>query len=66
MFVYPDSRVQFRKLLGTAGFLPDLSVRVGSGFSASEIEFWSYVSDLDEALKDAPTSTQTQYRDERD
>ena len=59
MFVYPDSRVQFRKLLGTTGLLPDLSVRVGSGFNANDIEFWSYVSDLDEALKGAPTSTQT-------
>jgi len=51
LFVYPDSRVQFLKLLGRAGLLPDLAVSIGSDFNASEVEFWSYTSGLTDELK---------------
>ncbi|KXN90026.1 hypothetical protein AN958_05031 [Leucoagaricus sp. SymC.cos] len=48
IFVYPDSRVQFLRLLGKAGLLPDLRINIGSDFNTSEVEFWSYTSDLEE------------------
>lgn len=51
LFIYPDSRVQFVKLLGKVGLLADLGVSIGSDFSTSELEFWSYTSGLDEELK---------------
>ncbi|KAJ3575628.1 hypothetical protein NP233_g963 [Leucocoprinus birnbaumii] len=51
MFVYPDSRAQFLKLLGRAGLLADLSVSIGPDFSTSELEFWSYTNGLDEELR---------------
>ncbi|KAF9453820.1 hypothetical protein P691DRAFT_812435 [Macrolepiota fuliginosa MF-IS2] len=51
LFIYPDSRVQFLKLLGKAGLLPDLGATLDSDFSMSEVEFWSYTNGLSEEFK---------------
>jgi len=51
LFVFPDSRAHLLKLLGKAGFLPDIGVSIGSNFSASEVEFWSYMDGLTEEFK---------------
>jgi hypothetical protein len=51
IFVYPESRVQFIKLLGKADLLSDLGVSIGPNFTASEVDFWSYTSGLSEELK---------------
>ena len=48
LFVFPESRAQFLKLLGQAGLLPEVNIGLGVGFGASEIDFWSYASGLDE------------------
>lgn len=32
--------------MGFAGLLPQLNVGLGVGWSASEVDFWSYASDL--------------------
>jgi hypothetical protein len=47
-FIYPDSRARFLELLGHAGLLPELNVGLGIGWSASEVDFWSYASELGE------------------
>ncbi len=46
LFVFPESRAQFLKLLGQAGMLPELNVELGIGFGSTEIDFWSYASGL--------------------
>ncbi|KAF8973928.1 hypothetical protein BDZ97DRAFT_1648189 [Flammula alnicola] len=46
LFVFPESRVQFLKLLGQAGLLPEVNVGLGINFGSTEIEFWSYASGL--------------------
>jgi hypothetical protein len=43
-FIYPDSRAEFLELLGRAKLLPELNIRLGVGWSASEVDFWSYES----------------------
>jgi hypothetical protein len=48
--VFPESRVQFLKLLGQAGLLPELNFGLGIGFGSTEIDFWSYASGLGDAL----------------
>ncbi|KAF9481428.1 hypothetical protein BDN70DRAFT_803620 [Pholiota conissans] len=48
LFVFPDSRAQLLKMLGQAGMLPELNTGLGLGFGATEIDFWSYASGLDE------------------
>lgn len=49
LYVFPDSRAQFLKLLGQAGMLPELNTGLGLGFGATEVDFWSYASTWDEA-----------------
>jgi len=49
LFMFPESRAQFLKLLGQAGLLPELNIGLSIGFGSSEIEFWSYASDLGDA-----------------
>ncbi|CAA7265796.1 unnamed protein product [Cyclocybe aegerita] len=48
LFVFPDSRAQFLKLLGHAGLLPEVNIGLGIGFGSTEVEFWSYASGLGE------------------
>ena len=42
MFVYPESRAEFLELLARAHLLPTLNVGL-----SDEIDFWSYVNDLE-------------------
>jgi len=59
LYVFPESRVQFLKLLGQAGLLPELNADLGIGFG-SELDFWSYSSGLGEVLGvDALAKTKT-------
>ncbi|EIN13743.1 hypothetical protein PUNSTDRAFT_58480 [Punctularia strigosozonata HHB-11173 SS5] len=46
-FIYPESRVQFIRLLGDAGLLEEL--RSGGGLSDSRdmVEFWSYTTEVE-------------------
>lgn len=46
LLVFPESRVQFIKLLGQAGILTELN----ASLSASEVDFWSYAIGLREVL----------------
>jgi hypothetical protein len=41
-FIYPDSRAHFLEILGRAKLLLELNVSLGIGWSASEVDFWSY------------------------
>ncbi|KDR84995.1 hypothetical protein GALMADRAFT_218079 [Galerina marginata CBS 339.88] len=50
LFVFPESRVQFLRLLAQAGLLTELNVGLGVGFGSTEIDFWSYASGFGEAL----------------
>ncbi|KAF9456192.1 hypothetical protein BDZ94DRAFT_1178243 [Collybia nuda] len=43
-FVFPDSRVEFLRILGLAGLLSELHLGIG----VSEVEFWSYNYELGE------------------
>lgn len=47
IFIFPESRVQFLKLVAQAGLLAELNVELGIGFDGTEIDFWSYVSGLE-------------------
>jgi len=49
-FIYPDSRAKFLDLLGHAGLLPELNVPLGIGWSAADVDFWSYASGLDKTV----------------
>lgn len=44
LFIFPDSRASFLKILGLAGLLPELNMGLGIGWGASEVQFWSYAS----------------------
>jgi len=46
LFIFPESRVQFLTLLAQASLLPEINVGLGMGVSSSDINFWSYASDL--------------------
>jgi len=59
LFVFPESRVQFLKILGQAGLLPELNVSLGMGFGSSEIDFWSYASGLGDVLRANPELLKT-------
>ncbi|KZP31343.1 hypothetical protein FIBSPDRAFT_849833 [Athelia psychrophila] len=50
-FIYPDSRAKFLELLGHAGLLPEMNVPLGIGWSAADIDFWSYASGLDQTVE---------------
>ena len=50
LYVFPESRAQFLKLLGQAGLLPELNIGLGIGFGSTEIDFWSYASGLSDVL----------------
>jgi hypothetical protein len=45
LFVFPESRAQFIKLLDRAGLLTHLSTKPNIGLSTSEVDFWSYMND---------------------
>ena len=45
LFIFPDSRAQFLTLVDHAGLLPELNEKLG--WSASEVDFWSYVNELE-------------------
>ncbi|KAF7969353.1 hypothetical protein HWV62_27693 [Athelia sp. TMB] len=49
-FVYPDSRAKLLELLGHGGLLPELNVPLGIGWSAADVDFWSYASGLDKTV----------------
>lgn len=49
-FIYPDSRAKLLELLGHAGLLPELNVPLGIGWSAADVDFWSYASGLDKTV----------------
>jgi len=51
-FIYPDSRAQFLELLGHSGILPEMNVGLGIGWSATDIDFWSYASGLDKKAEE--------------
>jgi hypothetical protein len=51
-FIYPESRARFLELLGHADLLPELNVGLGIGWSASEVDFWSYASEIGEIRED--------------
>jgi hypothetical protein len=51
-FIYPDSRAQFLELLGYSGLLPEMNVALGIGWSATDIDFWSYASGLDKKVEE--------------
>jgi hypothetical protein len=46
LFIFPESRAQFLKLLGQAGLLLSLNLSLDSGMT--ELDFWSYASGLAE------------------
>jgi len=48
-FTYPESRVQFLKVLANAGLLPELNETFG--VDSTDIEFWSYASSLEVVAK---------------
>lgn len=64
-FIFPDSRAQFLELLGRSGLLPEMNVSLGVGWSAADIDFWSYASGLDKtvALEDAKLGELEQQRE---
>ncbi|EKM83882.1 hypothetical protein AGABI1DRAFT_124207 [Agaricus bisporus var. burnettii JB137-S8] len=47
LFVYPESRVQFLKLLGTADLLPEFGIDSSLNFKTGEVDFWSYTRELE-------------------
>jgi len=51
-FIYPDSRAQFLELLGHSGILPEMNIGLGIGWSATDIDFWSYASGLDKKAEE--------------
>jgi hypothetical protein len=60
LYVFPESRVQFLKLLGQAGLLLELNMDLGIGFGSIELDFWSYSNGLGEVLgADALAKTKT-------
>ncbi|KAF4623334.1 hypothetical protein D9613_001811 [Agrocybe pediades] len=46
LFIFPESRVQFLTLLAQASLLQEVNMGLGLGVGASDINFWSYASDL--------------------
>ncbi|KAH9486929.1 Meiotically up-regulated gene 65 protein [Psilocybe cubensis] len=54
LFIFPESRVQFLKLLAQADLLSELNVGLGIGFGSTEIDFWSYASGLGESVGSTP------------
>lgn len=58
-FIYPDSRVQFLKLLALSGLLQDMDIPMGNTVDVmTEIDFWSYVNSFTEETKipDSPAT----------
>jgi hypothetical protein len=51
-FIFPDSRAQFLELLGRSGLLPEMNIGLGIGWSATEIDFWSYATGLDRRVEE--------------
>jgi len=45
-FVFPDSRAQLITLLSRAGLLPELNIELGTGWAASDVDFWSYAMEF--------------------
>ncbi|PPQ80830.1 hypothetical protein CVT25_001955 [Psilocybe cyanescens] len=54
LFIFPESRVQFLKLLAQAELLPELNVGLGIGFGSTEVDFWSYASGLGDSIASLP------------
>jgi hypothetical protein len=43
--------------MGHAGLLPELNVGLGMGWSASEVDFWSYAGGLGEEIRNDRPNT---------
>ncbi|KAF9015166.1 hypothetical protein BDQ17DRAFT_1229141 [Cyathus striatus] len=50
-FVYPESRVQFLKLLSLTGLLSEMNIDLHGD---NEIDFWSYANELGHGVLEAP------------
>lgn len=51
LFIFPQSRVQFLVLLSQAGVLSELESGLGIQSESTEIDFWSYVNELEDEDK---------------
>ncbi|KAJ3493690.1 hypothetical protein NMY22_g20173 [Coprinellus aureogranulatus] len=68
-FIYPDSRVQFLKLLALSGLLPEMDIPMGNTLDVmTEVDFWSYVNSFTQEtdIPDTPPALKPSIQQELD